>query len=155
MKIDYSIKLIERSLQEHRFESMVWYNTQGYLNAFYAIREELFNVRKNDKKNPQLASSIDKWIEQGDDLDRFFGKARNLVTHRGQIEVNSYQVWIEDYINDTEHPIIKYDISIGGIDKFKNMPYDSFLKLCIEAFSHLLSVVSSIEKIYFQIGNKS
>ncbi|WP_404327002.1 hypothetical protein HA399_17430 (plasmid) [Cobetia sp. UIB-001] len=151
MKVNYSLRLVERSIQEHRFESMVWYNTQGYLNAFYAIREELFKVIKDDKKNIRLTNAIKLWQEKGDNLDRFFGNARNLVTHRGQIEVHSYQRWTIDHINDTEHPTMEYSISIRGIDEFTDMPYDHFLHLCIAAFSHLNIVAQSIEEIYYKL----
>ena len=150
-KIEYALSMIAVARSAATSRDGLWYHAQGMTNAFYAILEELNNTVKN-RADATLRDILTTWhADNRATLDSFFGKARQLVTHQGEVEVEAGLDWIVDHMRDTENPVQYATITIKGTE-IKDMRGDAFLDLCQEAFEFLRKGLVEIEGEYLGKG---
>lgn len=150
-KIEFALSMIDVARATATSRDGLWYHAQGMTNAFYAILEELNNTVKN-KADATLREILARWFDANrTTLDGFFGKARQLVTHQGEVEVESGLDWIVDHMRDTENPVQYATITVKGT-KIEEMRGDAFLDLCQKAFEFLRRGLVEIEGEYLNKG---
>lgn len=150
-KVDYAASIAKYDRQAVNHPGGLWYHAIGLFNAFYAINEELRNRTQNDP-DVALCESVKLWRKNNKlKIKSFFEKARNNTVHQGDIQVEYYTEWEDDYVNDTSHPIMKAHITIHGTN-IKKMTGEEFLNLCQSAFEFMRNGIREIDSDYKMRG---
>lgn len=150
-KVQFALSMIGSARESAITPEGLWYHAVGMLNAFYAVREELFKTVPNgcDKG---LKGIIETWRKENrEKLDGFFGRARDIATHQGAVKVSRGVDWILlDYL-DTVEPKQFSRITIKGTP-ITSMRGDAFLDVCEDAFRFLNHGLSAINTEYLATG---
>ncbi|CAH1653420.1 conserved hypothetical protein [Hyphomicrobiales bacterium] len=150
-KVVYAVGMATQARDHVQHPGGLWYHAVGMLNAYYALREELTKRTKNTN-DQHLRAAIDAWLQAKQaDADAFFGNARNIATHQGDIQVEYFTEWEVDTWNDTSRPVRSAKVSVKGglIDA---MPGDEFLSLCTRAMTFLRDGIEEIDRDYKSRG---
>lgn len=150
-KAEYAVGMAKQAQDHVKHPGGLWYHAVGMLNAYYALREELSKRTKNTN-DQNLRAAINAWLQNNQAAaDAFFGNARNVATHQGDIDVEYFTEWEDDPLNDTSHPIRGAKVSIKG-NVIKAMPGDEFLARCTTAMTFMRDGIIDIDRDYKSRG---
>jgi hypothetical protein len=150
-KIEYGLLMTERAKDSCNFSGGLYYHAIGMMNVFYAIVGELKDNIGNNK-DPILSPVVRSWVTANmTALNNFFGKARNIATHQGEIETSNHQDWINDVHNDTEYPE-RYAVVTVKASPIQDMRGEDFLSIARNAFQFLREGLGQIEQAYEKLG---
>lgn len=150
-KVDYAASVAKYNKQDVNHPGGLWYHAIGLFNAYYAINEELKNRTQNDP-DTALSDSVRLWrSNNGPKIGSFFKNARNNTVHQGDVQVEYFTEWEDDYINDTSYPIIKAHITIQGTN-INQMKGEEFLNLCEMALDFMRNGILEIDADYKKRG---
>lgn len=125
----------------------LWYHAIGLFNAFYSLNEEMMKRTKNSA-DANLTAAIDAWrANNKEKIDSFFGRARQIATHRGGIYTEAFQHWEIDHANDTEHPYIRSYVTVDDTD-INQMEGSEFIELCLRAMTFMREGIVKIDADY-------
>lgn len=150
-KAEYAVEMAEQAKGSVHHPGGLWYHAIGMFNAFYSINEEL-KIRLKNGDDMELKASVEDWWKENEKTVRaFFGDARNVATHRGEIDCQYYTKWEADHWNDTEHPFRSAMVSVKR-SKIQNMPALEFLELCFKALVFMRDGILEINRDYKKRG---
>ena len=125
----------------------LWYHAIGLFNAFYSLNEEMVK-RTQNSTDTNLNAAIVVWrANNKEKIDSFFGKARQIATHRGGIYTEEFQHWEIDHANDTEHPYMLSYVTVVDTD-IKRMEGSDFIDLCLRAMTFMREGILEIDADY-------
>lgn len=150
-KAEYALAATNRARKEISHPGSLWYHAIGMFNAFYAINEEL-KIRTKNGNDKALTAAVDAWLQtNADTIKAFFGNARNVATHQGEITVEPCVEWEWDIANDTEHPIARATFTVKG-SSINRMPAIGFIDQCEDAITFMREGILSIDREYKSQG---
>lgn len=150
-KAEYAVGMTKQATDAVHHPGGLWYHAIGMFNAFYSINEEL-KIRLKNADDLELKVAVESWWATNDvSVKGFFGNARNVATHQGDIECEYFTWWEIDHWNDTEHPFRSAKVSVRG-STIQNMPAMDFLDLCSKALTFMRDGILAINDDYKKRG---
>ncbi|SMC47597.1 hypothetical protein SAMN06295998_101568 [Primorskyibacter flagellatus] len=147
MKVGYCLGSAESALGFINSPGGLWYHAIGLFNAFYSLNEEMVR-RTQNSADANLNAAIVAWrANNKEKIDSFFGKARQIATHRGGIYTEEFQHWEIDHANDTEHPYMRSYVTVDDTD-IKRMEGSDFIELCLRAMTFMREGIVEIDVDY-------
>lgn len=153
LKANYALGSADAARRFVNSPGALWYHAIGLFNAFYSLNEEMVKRTKN-ASDVDLSATIDAWrTANKEKIDIFFGKARQVATHRGGIQTEAFQHWEIDHANDTQHPYMRAHVTVDETD-IKQMEGIEFIELCVQAMTFMRVGVVSIDADYRARGGE-
>ncbi len=132
----------------------MWIVAMGFSNAFYAVRETLWNIEVQN--NPLLRDTLKKWWDEGarDQFDEYLGTFRNALTHQGKFNLEHSVSWEIDYDHDTFHPRFSYPYAyvVCSAGHRTNYTFPEWIHFCFNWWNQGLI---ELERRYFAAGGVS
>lgn len=151
IKTEYAISAVSAARDQANIKGAVWYHAIGLFNAFYALNKEL-KIHTQNSDDVHLTAAVKAWRNANkSSIEAFFGTARNTATHQGMISTEAYLEWHEDFLNDTEFPVRKANVTVDN-SKINKMPAEEFLDLCQSALIFLRDGIAAIDEDYKSRG---
>ncbi|MEP1586325.1 MULTISPECIES: hypothetical protein [Rhodobacterales] len=153
LKASYGLRSAETARGLFNSPGGLWYHAIGLFNAFYSLNEEMLKRTKNSG-DAKLTAAIDAWrANNSDKINSFFGRARQIATHRGGIHTDAFQHWETDHANDTEHPYMRAYVTVDDTD-IKQMEGSEFIELCLRAMTFMREGIVEIDADYRARGGE-
>jgi len=147
LKVGYCLSSVETARDLIDSPGGLWYHAIGLLNAFYSLNEEMLKRTKNST-DTNLNAAIDAWRANNKEMiQSFFGRAREIATHRGSISTEAFQHWEIDRANDTERPYMRSFVTVDETD-INQMEGREFIELCLQAMTFMREGIVEIDADY-------
>lgn len=146
-KAEYAVGMTEQAKDSVHHPGGLWYHAIGMFNAFYSINEEL-KIRLKNGGDKDLKEAVEDWWKANDaTVKGFFGNARNVATHQGEIVCEYFTWWEVDDWNDTRNPFRSAMVTVKD-SSIKDMPAVEFLDLCNRALTFMRNGILAIDADY-------
>jgi hypothetical protein len=150
-KAEYAVGMTEQARDSVHHPGGLWYHAIGMFNAFYSINEEL-KIRLKNGGDTDLKNAVEDWWKANEaTVKGFFGNARNVATHQGEIVCEYFTWWEADDWNDTRHPFRSAMVTVKD-SSIENMPAVDFLDLCSKALTFMRDGILTINADYKSRG---